>query len=177
MMYVRPRETIVCWFCHATFEAFRRADRKVKYCSRSCSNKATKKRKTEHRTFYYSPSKGCWIGRGDRDGKTHTVSGPTRTAVEAKLALWWNGVPMRSHHRWDSISPATVRYALSLLQPLDHIERYERQQQAVKILEDAICYAEANLAPAVSKIESDGTVTVTRQRPAWLDALPMRDVG
>jgi hypothetical protein len=108
------------------------------------------------------------------------VSGATRLEVKDKLALRLDGVPTdgvptdnRCSRRPNKVACETVKYALSLLLPLDHIMRYERQQKAVAILEQAIRYAEVGL-DMPSQSEPLPAPAIPRQRPVWLDALPVR---
>lgn len=145
-----------------------------KYCDLRCMGRAY--RKTEKTCVTYDKSSGCWVGRLQINGAMqHRVTGSTRAEIVLKLKMLASGAQrLRRPERW--ISPQTVRDALDLLLPLDHDYRFERQTEAVRLLQEALRSAELGLvvSDAATTNHAGPATQANRSRPAWLDALPLR---
>ena len=162
-----------CAYCGTDVMRAHKLDPRTKnvYCNRA--HHAAAMRKDDKRiTCYFHKGSGLWLVRRMVNGKWRSVSGATREQAWGRATLLDSGVPLnRGASR--AISPEQIRYALEFLEPLDHIDRYDRQTQGVAMLWEYIRYAEAGRAPAGEPPEPVQSPP-QRRRAAWLDALPKR---
>ncbi len=168
-----------CDYCGKPVEHKLDPRSKRSYCDRKCSADAQSilfSKGDKREACNFDKRRGVWRVRRIVNGKWREVHGSTREQALGRAALLDSGVPLNrgaSRPSIRGISPASVRYALSFLDPWDHINKDERLPQGIAILWKLVKYAEAGLAPVGTPAESVQPPP-PRRRAAWLDALPKR---